>query len=124
MPKKNHRKVTAAYPFPSDGKGLIFKDQPIGVRFPPAISNYLRQRKNAKGEKDTQDFVRAAVAEKIARDGIDVEASIEPTPPPATTETKDKKKIISCASMLRDSQPPCVPYNSGLSPFPWGTDSI
>jgi len=72
MPKKNHRKITAAYPFPSDGKGLIFKDNPIGVRFPPVISNYLRSR------KDTQDFVRAAVAEKIARDGIDVEASIEP----------------------------------------------
>jgi len=72
MPKKNHRKITAAYPFPSDGKGLIFKDQPIGVRFPPAISNYLRQR------KDTQDFVRAAVAEKIAREGIDIDASIEP----------------------------------------------
>jgi len=118
MPQKKPRKITAACPFPSDGKGLIFKDQPIGVRFPPDISNYLRSR------KDTQDFVRAAVAEKLEREGIDVDASIEPTPPPATTETKDKKKIISCASMLRDSQPPCVPYNSGLSPFPWGTDSI
>jgi len=78
MPKKNHRKITAAYPFPSDGKGLIFKDQPIGVRFPPAISNYLRSRKDAKGRKDTQDFVRAAVAEKLARDGINIEASIDP----------------------------------------------
>ena len=78
MPKKNHRKITAAYPFPSDGKGLIFKDQPIGVRFPPAISNYLRSRTDAKGKKDTQDFVRAAVAEKLARDGINIEASIDP----------------------------------------------
>jgi len=79
MPKKNHRKVTPPCPFPSDGKGLIFNDQPIGVRFPPAISNYLRQRTDAKGKKDTQDFVRAAVAEKLERDGINIEASIEPT---------------------------------------------
>ena len=69
MPKGKNRKTTAAYPFPSDGKGLIFKDQPIGVRFPPAISNHLR------GLNNTQDFVRAAVAEKLERDGIDIEVA-------------------------------------------------
>jgi len=99
MPKKNHRKITAAYPFPSDGKGLIFKDQPIGVRFPPAISNYLRSRKDAKGRKDTQDFVRAAVAEKIAREGIDVEASIEPATEPVATKTRARKSKTSHPSI-------------------------
>jgi len=88
MPQKKPRKITAAYPFPSEGKGLIWKDQPIGVRFPPAISNYLRQRKDAKGKKDTQNFVRAAVAEKIARDGIDIEASSAGSIEPATKNPK------------------------------------
>jgi len=74
MPKNSHKKIAAAYPFPSAGKGLIFKDHPIGVRFPPAISNYLRAR------SDTQDFVRAAVAEKLERENINPEVAIEPAP--------------------------------------------
>jgi len=62
-----------------EGAGLKFKTPPLSVRFPPDILNYLRSRRDAKGRKDAQVFVRAAVAEKLAREGINIEASIDPT---------------------------------------------
>lgn len=64
--------------FESEGKGLKWKHQgdkvnPISVRFPSAIAELLRSMKG------TQDFIRAAVLEKLERDGIEVPKK---SPPP------------------------------------------
>ena len=61
------------------GAGLKYKTPPLSVRFPPDILNYLRSRRDTQGRKDAQDFVRAAVKEKLAREGIDIEALIDHT---------------------------------------------
>ena len=52
------------YRIVGQGKQLKSKQQPLAVRFPPNVLTYLRSR------EDTQDFIRAAVLEKIEREGL------------------------------------------------------
>lgn len=50
--------------FPSDGKGTKWKIQPISVRFAADADEVLRAM------SDRQDYIRAAVTEKLRADGL------------------------------------------------------
>ena len=80
MPSKNPN--NHATRFKDQGKQLKSQQQPLAVRFPPLILDYLKSR------EDTQDFVRAAVVEKLERDALLPSVAIAPTPsPPPATKT-------------------------------------
>lgn len=76
MPRSNPD--NHAYRFTGQGKQLKYKTQPLSVRFPPDILETLKSR------EDTQDFVRAAVVEKLEREaGLSPEIPIATPDPPA-----------------------------------------
>ena len=81
MPKKNQNPNPNNHESRIVGKGVGLKSgtQPLSVRFPSEIMDFL------KAKIDTQDFVRSAVVEKLERDASLPLAvvAIAPTPQPA-----------------------------------------
>ena len=75
--------------------GLKNKIPPLSIRFPPDVLETLKSR------EDTQDFVRAAVIEKLEREaklppsGKVLEDSIAPTPEPTPKKSTTTRKPAS-----------------------------
>lgn len=85
MPSKNPN--NHEYRIVGKGAGLKYKTPPLSVRFPPDILETLKSR------TDTQDFVRAAVVEKLERDAAlpcSQKEAIDPAP--SSPEPAPKKK--------------------------------
>ena len=80
---QNHR---TRYKSPSLSPDTELAKKAIGVKLPVKIDTVVRAFPDISG------FVRAAVIEKLEREGINLEVAIEPTPPPATPKKTRARK--------------------------------
>ena len=79
-----------AHAFTGKGIGLKFKETPVAVRFPKHLKAVL----DAMGSSPKQDFIRAAVVEKLARESkLPLpEIAIASTPQSAAEPTPKKSR--------------------------------